>query len=96
MVKAADGRDALGKFMERRKEVDIIITDVIMPKIDGKKLFQEIAKVRPDMKVLFLSGYTKDIIVKRGILEGDASLMSKPVTSAKLLKKVREILDADR
>jgi two-component system, cell cycle sensor histidine kinase and response regulator CckA len=96
IVEAVDGQDALDKFMERMAEVDIVVTDVIMPKIDGKSLYEEIRKIRPDMKVLFMSGYTKDIIVKRGILEDEFSYISKPVKSFELLKKVRDVLDRDR
>jgi DNA-binding NtrC family response regulator len=65
-----------------------------MPKIDGKSLYEEIRKIRPDMKVLFMSGYTKDIVMERGIPEDEFSFMTKPVTSSELLKKVRDILDS--
>ena len=93
VIEAVDGRDALDKFTEHRTEVDILATDVIMPKMNGKSLYEEIRKVRPDMKVLFMSGYTKDIIMERGILGDDFSVITKPVTSHELLKKMREILD---
>ena len=93
VIEAVDGQDALDKFTEHRTEVDILATDVIMPKINGKSLYEEIRKIRPDIKVLFMSGYTKDIIVERGILDDEFSVITKPVTSYELLKKVREILD---
>lgn len=93
VIKAVDGEDALDKFNENRAAVDILVTDVIMPKIDGKSLYQEIAKARPDMKVLFMSGYTRDIIIKRGILDDEIHFLSKPVTSSDLLAKVRHMLD---
>jgi two-component system cell cycle sensor histidine kinase/response regulator CckA len=96
IVEAVDGEDALDKFMERQAEVDILATDVIMPKIDGKSLYEEIRKIRPDMKVLFMSGYTKDIIVERGILDDEFSYITKPVKSFELLKLVRDILDRNR
>jgi PAS domain S-box-containing protein len=93
VIEATDGEDALGKFLRHMAEVDIVVTDVVMPKIDGKILYEEIRKIRPDMKVLFMSGYTKDIIVERGILDDEFSYISKPVKSFELLKSVREILD---
>jgi PAS domain S-box-containing protein len=96
VIEAVDGQDALDKFTEHRTEVDILATDVIMPKMNGKGLYEEIRKIRPNMKVLFMSGYTKDIIVERGILEDEFSVITKPVTSYELLKKVREILDWNR
>ncbi len=92
IIEAVDGQDALDKFLEHRGEVDILATDVIMPKIDGKNLYEKIRKIRPDMKALFMSGYTKDIIVERGILEDESSFMTKPVTSSELLRKVRDLL----
>ena len=96
VIEAVDGRDALDKFEEHMAEVDILATDVIMPKMNGKSLYEEIRKIRSDMKVLFMSGYTKDIIVERGIIEDEFILVTKPVTSYKLLKKIREILDWNR
>lgn len=93
VIKAVDGEDALDKFNEDRAAADMLVTDVIMPKIDGKSLYQEIAKARPDMKVLFMSGYTRDIIIKRGILDDEINFLSKPVTSSALLAKVRHMLD---
>jgi len=96
VVEAVDGQDAIDKFMEHIAEVDILVADVIMPKIDGKSLYEEIRKIRPDMKVLFMSGYTKDIIVARGILENLFNYITKPVKSFELLKSVRDILDRDQ
>ena len=93
VIEAVDGQDALDKFMERPSAVDMLVTDVIMPKIDGKKLCGEIEKIHPNMKVLFMSGYTKDIVIKRGILDDELNFLSKPVTSTELLRKVRHILD---
>jgi two-component system cell cycle sensor histidine kinase/response regulator CckA len=93
VVEAVDGQDAIDKFMEHTADVDILVTDVVMPKIDGKSLYEEIRKRRPDMKVLFISGYAKDVIVERGILDEKFSYLSKPVKSFELLTLVRDILD---
>ena len=67
-----------------------------MPKIDGKRLFEEIRKIRPDMKVLLMSGYTNDVFVERGILEDEYNFMAKPVMPSDLLKKLRNILDSQQ
>ncbi len=93
IVEAVHGEEALDKFMEHMAEVDIVATDVVMPKIDGKGLYEEIRKIRPDMKVLFMSGYTRDIIVERGIPDDEFSFITKPVKSSELLKMVRDTLD---
>jgi signal transduction histidine kinase len=95
VVEAVDGQDALDKFIEHMAEVDIVATEVIMPKIDGKSLYEEIRKIRPDMKVLFMSGYAKDTILERGILDDEFCYVTKPIKSFDLLKKVREVLDRD-
>jgi len=92
VIEAIDGQDALDRFMDCRTEVDVLVTDVIMPKMSGKSLYEEIRKIRPDMKVLFMSGYTKDIIVERGVMDDEFSVVTKPVTMHKLLRKIREIL----
>jgi PAS domain S-box-containing protein len=93
VITAVDGQDALDRFIEHQEAVNILVTDVVMPKMDGKRLFEEIRKVWPDMKVLFLSGYTKDLAIERGIREEEFNYMPKPVMPSDLLKKVREILD---
>jgi CheY-like chemotaxis protein len=95
VIEAVDGQDALDRFMDCRVEVDVLVTDVIMPKMNGKSLYEEIRKNRPDMKVLFISGYTKDIIVERGIMDDEFSVVTKPVTNHKLLRKIREILGGE-
>ena len=64
-----------------------------MPKKNGKEAYEEIRKVRPDIKVIFSSGYTADILYKKRFLEGDFSFISKPVSPAELLRLVRETLD---
>jgi CheY-like chemotaxis protein len=95
VIEAIDGQDALEKFTEHMEEVDILATDVIMPRMNGKILYEEIRKIRPDIKVLFMSGYTKDIIVERGIMDDECCVVTKPVTARKLLTRIREILDSD-
>ncbi len=93
VIAAVDGSDALNKFFSHEMNVDILVTDVIMPKLDGKRLIEKIREVRPGMKVLFMSGYTKDLFVQRGILDKEFNFLSKPVSATELLKAVRDILD---
>lgn len=90
---AEDGEDAVMKFMENKDEVQLLILDVIMPKRNGKEAYEEIRKIRPDTKALFTSGYTADIINKKGILDEGLNFISKPFSTNDLLKKVREALD---
>jgi CheY-like chemotaxis protein len=93
VIEAVDGQDAFEKFISCQSEVDMIVTDVIMPKKDGKSLFKEIEEVRPDMRVLFMSGYTKDIVIERGVLDDELNFVAKPVMPQELLGKMRQILD---
>jgi YesN/AraC family two-component response regulator len=68
------------------------MTDVVMPGVSGRELAERIEKLRPGIKVLFMSGYTDQAVVHHGILEDDAVLLQKPFTLATLAEKLREIL----
>ncbi len=93
VIDAVDGEEAINKFKENKDSIQLIIIDVIMPKKSGKEAIDEIRKIRPDVKVLFTSGYTSDIISKKGILEEGMDFISKPVTPHSILTKIRGILD---
>jgi len=93
VIEAADGEEAIEKFKENCETISLLITDVVMPKRNGKEVFNEINRIRPGVKSLFLSGYTENIIHKKGILDVGLNFMHKPVSPELLLKKVREILD---
>jgi signal transduction histidine kinase/ActR/RegA family two-component response regulator len=93
VIEAIDGDDALSKFMEYKDRIQIVILDVIMPKKNGKEVCEKILEMRPDMKILFTSGYSDDIISKKGILEQGIHFASKPGYPEELLVKIREVLD---
>lgn len=93
VIEAVDGSDAVSLFNEKRDTIRLLILDVIMPKMNGKECFDEIRKTKPDVKTIFMSGYTADIMEKTGILTEDMNLILKPVSPNDLLKKVREVLD---
>ena len=90
---AIDGEDAVQKFKKNRLEVQLLIMDLVMPKKNGREAFEEIRKLKPDVKVIFSSGYEAEIILKKGKLETGFNYLAKPVTPAKLLAKIREVLD---
>ncbi|MCC6346717.1 MAG: PAS domain S-box protein, partial [Nitrospirales bacterium] len=92
VIEAVDGEDALRKYGEHRDEIDLLLLDVIMPKKNGKEVYSEIKGVRPDIRVLFSSGYTSDIMHRKGILEAGLPFLSKPYTPGDLLLKIREVL----
>lgn len=93
VIEAEDGKDAVGKFTENKDKVRLLLLDVIMPKKNGKEAYDEIRKAEPEIKALFMSGYTANAIHKKGILEKGLDFVLKPISPTKLLKKVREILD---
>jgi PAS domain S-box-containing protein len=93
VIEAIDGDDALARFNEHKESITLLITDVVMPKRSGIEVFEEIKKFNPEMKALFMSGYSKDITRVKGILNTSVNFLQKPVSPNTLLKKVREILD---
>ncbi len=84
---------ALDIVLEHRGTIDLLITDVIMPEMNGRELAREIVVVRPETKVLFISGYTADVISHHGGLEPGIHFIEKPFLASSLSKKVREVLD---
>ena len=93
VIVALDGNDAIKEFRENRDRIRLLLFDVIMPRKNGKDAYEEIRTIRPDIKVLFISGYSADVISKEGILERGVSFISKPVSPSELLRKVRDVLD---
>ncbi|UFS72663.1 PAS domain S-box protein [Geomonas sp. RF6] len=93
VIEAGDGQDALEHFIAHEGEIDFLATDVVMPKLDGKALYEKIKNLHPGIKAIFMSGYTKDVVIMRGVVPGEVPLLHKPFPPAELLKKVRSILD---
>jgi CheY-like chemotaxis protein len=88
-----DGEDAINKFIGHKDDIRLCILDMIMPKKNGMEACKEIRKMRPDIKVLFASGYTADIIQKKGIIEEGFEYIQKPISPNDFLREVRAILD---
>ena len=93
VIEAADGEEALQKFREHRDLISLFILDVIMPKKNGKEVFEEARRSNPKVKALFTSGYPADLIQKEGVLEKGLHFLPKPSSNEALLRKVREVLD---
>lgn len=93
VITAKDGEDALIKFKENRDRIQLLIFDMIMPKKNGKDVYEEINRTSPDIKIIFASGYSADLISREEILEKGLSFIQKPFSPKDLLRKVREVLD---
>ncbi len=96
VLEACDGRDALRLWRQGTRDIDLLLTDVVMPHVNGRELADRLTAERPDLKVLFLSGYTDDAILRHGVLDQDVAFLQKPFTTEELAGKVREVLDGAR
>ncbi len=93
VLEAVDGEDAVNKFIENKDKIDILLFDVILPKMSGKEAYDRIKKIRPDIKILLTSGYPADFIDKQRIFEKGVSFVPKPISPTSLLKKMRQVLN---
>ncbi|MCF6178214.1 MAG: response regulator [Geopsychrobacter sp.] len=93
VIQAVNGQDAVEKFHIHQHQINLVLMDVVMPVMNGKDAATEIRRHRPDIKILFTSGYTMDIIQSRGELDPDEDLLTKPVKPTLLLQKIRQMLD---
>ncbi len=92
-LEAADGEGAVRVFMENNDKIDLVIIDVVLPKKNGREVYEEIIKTNPNIKTLFTSGHTDDIILEKGIEDGSFEFIAKPLLPDDLLFKVRQVLD---
>jgi two-component system cell cycle sensor histidine kinase/response regulator CckA len=96
-VLESDGPMGAASTMQRHaKPIHMLLTDVVMPQMSGKELADRMSVHHPEARVLFMSGYTDDAVVRHGILEANTFFLQKPFTLNALVQKVREVLDADR
>jgi CheY-like chemotaxis protein len=93
MLVAPDGASALEIARERGADLDLLLTDVVMPHMSGPEVYSRVAALVPDIGVLYASGYTGDAVVRHGIAEEGRPFLQKPFTALALSRKVREVLD---
>jgi signal transduction histidine kinase len=92
VLEAPDAATALG-LLAAHDSVELLITDVVLPGTSGRELADQAFDLRPDLRVLFMSGYTEDVILQRRLLEHDVALLQKPFTAERLARRTREALD---
>lgn len=93
VIVAGHGEEALRIIHDYDNPIDLVITDVIMPRMGGKELSDRIQSLNDTMKILFMSGYTDQSIVHQGVIDPGVFFIQKPFTQQSLLKKVRDVLD---
>ena len=93
VIEAIDGVDAIEKFVEYGDTVELLLLDVVMPRKNGKEAYDEIKKMKPDVRVIFMSGYTGDVVISKGIAEREYAFIQKPLSPDALLLLVREAFD---
>lgn len=96
VLEAQNGRGAIELCEQHPEHIDLILTDVVMPQMSGRELVERLSPMKPDAKILYMSGYTDDAILHHGTLESDIPFLQKPFTPDALVLKVREVLDALR
>jgi CheY-like chemotaxis protein len=95
VVEAGKADEALRFYEEHVGEIDLLLTDVVMPGMSGKELADQLKSQCPELKMLFMSGYTDEAIVHHGILDSSVEFIQKPFTPAGLIKRVRDVLDSN-
>jgi two-component system cell cycle sensor histidine kinase/response regulator CckA len=94
VLEASNGQAALGVTASYTGRIHVLLTDVIMPVIGGRETAERLRRLRPDLKVLYMSGYTDDAIIRHGVLPSDVVLLQKPFTGGALARKLRGVLDS--
>jgi CheY-like chemotaxis protein len=94
LLDAANGVEALSASEQSEMPIHLLVTDVVMPGISGREVADRLAALRPEIKVLFMSGHTDEAIIHHGMLDADAAFIQKPFAPDALARKVREVLDS--
>lgn len=95
IIEASNGKEALEKAKQWEGDIHLLLTDVVMPEMGGKQLVEALSPLRPQMRILYMSGYTSNTIVHQGELDPGTQLLTKPFTPDILSRRVREVLDSD-
>jgi two-component system cell cycle sensor histidine kinase/response regulator CckA len=93
IITATDGEEAIASFKEHKDNIGLVISDMVMPKKTGKDLYDAIRELKPGIRIIFITGYSPDMIDLKGIPDGEVNFITKPFSKNDLLLKIRELLD---
>ena len=93
VLEAEDGESALRFVAQHQGRIDLVVSDVVMPRLGGRQLVDRLHAFRPGLKALYLSGYMDDTVLRHGVVDHHVAFLAKPFTPSALAAKVREVLD---
>jgi DNA-binding NtrC family response regulator len=93
VLDASNGHEAIDIVSARGSAIHLLVTDVVMPRMSGRELAENVRSISPGIRLLYVSGYTDDAVFRHGMTEGEINFIQKPFRSMDFLRKVREILD---
>ncbi|MDH4163571.1 MAG: response regulator, partial [Nitrospirota bacterium] len=94
VIEAVDGENAVQVFRENQDRIQLVLCDLVMPRMNGKEAADRIRQLRPETKIIFMSGYTADIIAQQGIVDQEIRFISKPLNFTELFRMIRAVLAA--
>jgi CheY-like chemotaxis protein len=94
VLDASNAREAIAHCENQQQLIDLLLTDVVMPQMNGRELAARLSVLRPAMRILYMSGYAENAIVQDGVLDPDIAYLPKPLVPEALARRVREVLDA--